>query len=107
MMNEMRTTVRTVGECQPMDVAGIWPSSPIRSPSLAGKGLGDGLIDLPPNPLPARKGEFVGGVNKLMSEMRTTVRTVGECQPMDIAGLWPSSPIRSPSLAGKGLGDGS
>ena len=105
MMNELRTTVRTVGEYQPMDIVGIWPSSPIRSPSLAGMGLGDGLIDLPPNPLPARKGELIGRVMEMMSEMRTTVRTVGERQPMDIAGLWPSSPIRSPSLAGKGLGD--
>jgi hypothetical protein len=107
MVSEMRTTVRTVGECQPMDVAGLWPSSPIRSPSLRGKGLGDGLIDLPPNPLPARKGELIGRVMEMMSEMRTTVRTVGERQPMDIVGIWPSSPIRSPSLAGKGLGDGS
>ena len=53
--------------------------------------------DLPPSPLPGRKGEFVDGATEI----------VGTQQAVDTAAIWPSSPISSPSLAGKGLGDGS
>ena len=77
MMSEMSTTVRTVGECQPMDIAGLWPSSPIRSPSLAGKGVLNGEVMTMVNKAPA----LVYGSN------------------------FPNQPFSSPSLAGKGLGD--
>jgi hypothetical protein len=78
-----------------------FPYQSFSSPSLAGKGLGDGLIYLPPSPLPARKGERIGRVMKMVSEKATSnIATV----PVYIASF-PYQSFSSPSLAGKGLGD--